>query len=67
MTFKFWKKSSNKVHKFKGGVQSIPANNLGSNDMDGFGDVLVEISFVDFVYVTNNLPFKDQIKRLYFN
>ena len=30
-------------------------------------DVLVVMSLMDFVYVTTNLPFKDQIKRLYFN
>ena len=30
-------------------------------------DVLVVISFVDFVYVTTSLPFKNEIKRLYFN
>ena len=29
-------KSSDKVHKLKGSVQSIPANNLGSNDIGGF-------------------------------
>ena len=29
-------KSSDKVHKFKGGLQSIPANNLVSNDIGGF-------------------------------
>ena len=29
-------KSSDKVHKLKGGVQSIPANNSGSDDIGGF-------------------------------
>ena len=30
-------------------------------------NVLVVMSLMDFVYVTTNLTFKDQIKRLYFN
>ena len=30
-------KSSDEVHKFEGGVQSMPADNLGRNDAGSFG------------------------------
>ena len=36
MTFKLWIKAVMKRPKFEGGVQSVPANNLGRNDTGSF-------------------------------
>ena len=41
-------KSSDKVHKFKGGLQSIPANNLVSNDIGGFRKCFTGNKFCGF-------------------
>ena len=61
------KKSSDKVHKFKGGGNLYQLTFRAVMTLVVLEDVLVVISLMDFVYVTTNLPFKDQIKRVYFN